>query len=134
MSDAIIGLLYQLLPILLTCFIAFAGVWLNKLKKIGEEKLGKDTAVLINTLIDMQAAKGISYAEEWARNKAKEGKAKAKGSDKLGVAVDFVVNQLEAHGFEDWAKGKSVQIGQLVEAKVFEQKKEERKAKELASV
>ena len=131
--DSVLGVLYQFAPIIVACLLAFLGVWLKRLKAYMEEKLSLETATLVNTLIDIQAHKAVGFAEEWSRKKAKQGHDKASGNEKLSVATDFVLTQLKAHGFEDWAEGKSADVAQLIEAKLFE-RREEVESKRLPSV
>jgi len=129
--DTLLGFLYQLAPIAVACIVAFAGYWINRLKKLSEKKLSAETAQLVNALLDIQVAKSVYFAEEWSHKKAKEGAEKTSGDAKLGVAVGFVMSQLEAHGFQDWAEGKSEHVAGLIEAKVFEKRKEDTKVEKV---
>jgi len=87
------GLLEGFLPVLAT----IATTALVLLIKKGIDKMGVTRSQEIDGMIDKYVGIGIGYAERFASSKF-GGDAKVSGSDKMSLAVETVVGELDQSG------------------------------------
>ena len=116
-----------MLPYVITLLIGFIGYWVKELKSVAKEKLNDDMSRNANALLDQLVDMGIDYAQEKGRQVAKKGQEKLKGSDKLAMAVDFVLMQADRHGVKEKAEGLGEDLSALVEAQVSKRRDDQGK-------
>jgi hypothetical protein len=87
------------LPVVGTVLGLIAVAYARKLLK----KLGLETSVTMDGIINRMALKGVAYAEEWANREIKRGN-KPPGAEKLALAVVKTKEFLAGQGIKDFAE------------------------------
>lgn len=95
--DILNQIVSSLLPTLIVILIPTVGVlatWLAL--KLGKNMDSKNKIILNSLIMDI-SSQAIMYAEQLANNYEKENKEKVPGSDKLQIALDYAIRELEEH-------------------------------------
>lgn len=96
--------LIEALPAVLAVLLPVAVVAIRSLLKRSTAKLDAETAVVLNRAIMDAVSQGVSYAEQWALKRKKDGDGKADGNEKLRQATGYVIRELQERGVGDLAQ------------------------------
>jgi len=93
-------------PIAIAVLTTLAGIAVRKWGK----KLDTDKQEALVRLTDSLITSGISFAEEQGRKALRSGKPQTEGAQKLGMATDFIAQQLSASGLPGIAEDELVKL------------------------
>lgn len=90
--------LEYLFPVVLSVLAVLTAILIRKLPGLLGLKLSNEANESFNKLLNDIVAEGVSYAEQWAKNRMAQVGEKPAGNDKLRTALDYILQQVNSYG------------------------------------
>lgn len=103
MEELLSAVLEHLGPIIIGVLGTLVAYYARLLVKKHGDKLDVETKAKLDEMITSLTSQGVAFAEQWAKNKAKDG-GRVPGNEKLHKAMEYVAGQVEKYNLDKLAE------------------------------